>query len=162
MAYRKARRKAPKRHKRRMGAVSVRRDAIQRTLGLVGGAALTGFLNGWISDYQTKNPGTVIDSKIIAIAEMAIGYFGPSFIGKRSDLVNGVGDGMIAAAGINLLRDLDVIKGIPVIAGWRELQTVSGVNDKPKADKEIQPSEQYTPSNLHSMYSQFTRRTADR
>lgn len=162
MAYRKTRRKSStRRHKRRIGAVRVRRDAIQRTLGLVGGAAVTGFLNGWISDYQTKNPGTVIDSKLIAIAEMAIGWFGPGFI-KSNDLINGIGDGMIAAAGINLLRDLDVIKGIPVIAGWKELNTVSGVGDQKPMGQQV-PGESYTPSNVFGMYNSFaSRRTEDR
>lgn len=162
MAYR-ARRRRTTRHKRsgrRMGAVRGRRDAIQRTLGLVAGAAATGFINGMIMDYQTKNPGTVIDSKIIALGEMAIGYFGPSFIGKGNDLVAGLGDGMIAAAGLNLLRDLDVIKGIPVIAGWRELQTVSGVNDQPTKEKGM--SDGYVPSNVHGMYNAYSRSTADR
>lgn len=129
MAYRRRthrKKSSPRRRSRRMGAIRLRRDGVQRTLGLIGGAVLTGVINNMIPD-TTKDGKPFLGEHgkaIIAAGEVVLGYLLPGFV--KSDLFAGVGDGMIAAGGLNLLHEVGVIKGIPTIAGWRELHTVNG------------------------------------
>lgn len=151
MAYRKRsahrRKSAPKRRRSRMGAIGRRREGIQRTLGLVGGAVLTGVINNMIPSDKLGTNG----KKYIAAGEVVLGYLLPGFI--KGDLFAGIGDGLIAAGGLNLLHEFGVISGIPVIAGWRDLSTVNGVPGKePGAASD---------SNVAYMYAHAYGRTAD-
>lgn len=150
MAYRRKthrRKSAPKRRRSRMGAIGRRREGIQRTLGLVGGAVLTGVINNMIPTDKLGEHG----KKYIAAGEVVLGYLLPGFI--KGDLFAGIGDGLIAAGGLNLLHEFGVISGIPTIAGWRELHTVNGPGkaaERPAAD-----------SNVAYMYAHAYGRPAD-
>ncbi len=154
MAYRKRsthrRKSGPKRRRSRMGAIGRRREGIQRTLGLVGGAVLTGFLNGVVPMDKLGTNG----KKYIAAGEVVLGYFLPQFL--KGDLFAGVGDGLIAAGGLNLLHEFGVINGIPTIAGWRELSPVNGV---PQKTVEQQNGDR---DNVSYMYNNAYGRVSDR
>lgn len=151
MAYRRKsthrRKSAPKHRRRRMGSIGRRREGIQRTLGLVGGAVLTGVINNMIPADKLGTHG----KKYIAAGEVVLGYLLPGFI--KGDLFAGVADGLIAAGGLNLLHEFGVISGIPVIAGWRELNTVNGIPAKEPGSG--------SDSNVAYMYAHAYGRTAD-
>lgn len=156
MAYRRKthrRKSAPKRRRSRMGAIGRRREGIQRTLGLVGGAVLTGVINNMIPTTGKDGKPFLGENgkKIIAAGEVVVGYLLPSFI--KGELFAGIGDGLVAAGGLNLLHEFGVISGIPTIAGWRELHTVNGPGkaaERPVAD-----------SNVAYMYAHAYGRPAD-
>lgn len=150
MAYRKAtRRKKSAPRRRKMGAIGRRREGIQRTLGLVGGAVLTGVINNMIPTDKLGEHG----KKYIAAGEVVLGYLLPSFI--KGDLFAGIGDGLIAAGGLNLLSEFGVISGIPTIAGWRELNAVNGVPGR------VVEHHAADHSNVAYMYNNAYGRTAD-
>lgn len=149
MAYRTRRRKSAS-TRRKVGAVGKRRDGITRTIGLVLGAVGTGLINKYV--------GTKVDGKVLAFGEVALGYFLPNFI--KGNLGAGIGDGLIAAGGLNLLSEFGVLNGIPVIAGWRELSSVNGVKQPTPADRNTEA--EYTPGNVAFMYNSAYRHAMDR
>jgi len=110
-----ARKKGAK--KRKIGAVQRKKRSGERLIGLIVGAAGTAFANKFI--------GEKVDGKILAAGELAIGWFLPSFI--KGELGAGIGDGMFAAGGLNLLHEFGVVSGLPLIAGYRDMSTINGL-----------------------------------
>ena len=110
-----------------MGAIGKRRESITRLLGLVAGS-LVPVIAGNI-----KMDGKPIDGKIVGAASVVIGYLLPSFV--KGDLVAGIGDGMLASGGVQLLNEFNVLSGIPVIAGWQDLKVINGVDKFKEAEK---------------------------
>lgn len=151
MAYR-TRRRHTKRHttRRRMGAVKGKRGSMSHIAGLIGGAVVTGVINKFV--------GSKLDPKILAGLEVVGGYFLPTFV--KGDLMQGVGDGMIAAGGLSLLQQFGVLNGIPIIAGWRELNTVNGV-EKKVTPKELSTQNSYRPSVSQVFNGIYNRRPMD-
>ena len=89
-------------------------SVITNTIAVLGGAVAAGYLNKVI-------PATM-NQKIVAGGKIALGIALPmlSKDGKTKNLLSGVGAGMIAVGGIDLLRDLKVLSGdydLPTING---------------------------------------------
>jgi len=125
---------AKRKTKRKVGAVKrAKSTGTARLAGLVIGAAATGLLN--------KMVGEKIDGKILSAGEVAIGYFLPQFI-KGNALVAGVGDGMIAAGGLNMLKEFGVLNGMNLINGYSDLNTINGLPQQLE-DMAIQPQQTY-------------------
>jgi len=115
---RSTKRSAPARRRRRLGSVGSRRSNITRLAGLIVGAVLPVFAG------KIKVNGNPIEGKIVGAASMAVGYFLPNFI--KGDLVGGIADGLLASGGVVLLTEFNVLAGIPVIAGWKDMPTIAG------------------------------------
>lgn len=83
------------------------------------GAAATGFLNKWLA--------AKLDPKLASAGAVVLGFVLPNFV--KGPLFQGVGDGMIAAGGLNLLNETGILSGLPVISGWQDLRTINGMPD---------------------------------
>lgn len=103
--------------KKKVGAVRKQKRSGERLIGLIVGAAGTAFANKFIGDK--------VDGKILAAGEMAIGWFLPTFV--KGDFVAGVGDGVFSAGGLNLLQEFGVVNGLPLIAGYRDMNAINGL-----------------------------------
>lgn len=163
MAYTKRRRSSPKRHtkkRRSMGAVKKRKESIARLGGLVGGAVATGMINKYVTPMLAKSIGEHTP-KVLAALEIAVGYFLPAYV--KGELVAGIGDGMIAAGGLGLLKEFGVINGIPIIAGFKELNAVNGVNPTQSkvVDMSTSNSHGYRPSVSQVMNGIYNRAPFD-
>jgi hypothetical protein len=160
MAYRTKKRKSHRRRRigkvataRRRRTTSSKKINAQRMLGLVLGAVVP-VLAGKIKVGAKKEP---IDGKIIGASALVIGFFLPQFI--KGDLAAGAADGLTASGGVILLQEFDVLNGIPVIAGWKELPTVSGVcSDPEKAIHDQNQSSVFRPSITQIMNGMYNRR----
>lgn len=162
MAYRKRPRRSVRRShakgapsRRRVGGIrrKIKRDSMPRLAGLIAGAVATGLINKLVS--KMAKP---LDPKIVAGGEVLIGYFLPNFI--KGEIIAGVGDGMIAAGGLSLLHELNVINGIPIIAGWKELNTINGPG-KEVTPRDISTQNSYRPSVSQTMNGYYYRRPMD-
>jgi hypothetical protein len=112
------RKKRTKRSKSRVSGVRRRRSSMagidtMNILGVIGGAVIAGYINKLI-------PVTVND-KIIAGGKVALGLALPMLVkGKGSNLVGGIGAGMVAVGSVDLLKSFGALNGdfdIPVING---------------------------------------------
>ncbi len=162
MAYRKktaSRRRTSTRRKssprrRRIGAVRAsRRGNGMRLVGLVAGAIAPAFIG------MIKINGNPIDPKIVGGASLVAGYLLPTFI--KGDLAAGVGDGMIASGGVTLLKEFNVISGIPVIAGWQDMKTINGTGTQSERIQEQTMSAPFRPSASQIMNGMYGRRYDD-
>jgi hypothetical protein len=156
MAYRSKRRSSTKRRssgRRRIGGVKARRESVTRVIGLVGGAIGTGLIN--------KYAGAKLNPKILGAIEVVAGYFLPTFI--KGDLASGIGDGLIAGGGFTLAREFNLISGIPIIAGWKELGTVNGTPRTPDQRRVMEASVEggFRPSVSQVFNGMYYRRPMD-
>ena len=119
----------------------------ERLLGLVGGAVAAGFANNLLA--------SKIDGKLAAAGTVAVGLFLPKFLGK-SQLLAGVGDGMIAAGGLSLMRELGVIQGMPLISGYQNLTAINGLPSEIANFKE-EPSNNYKPFSMGNVINGLDR-----
>lgn len=135
-----------------MGAVRSKQDTT-RVLGLVVGAVATTFLGNMV-------PATV-DRKIVAAGEVVLGYLLPGFV-KNNPLIAGVGDGMIAAGGLTLVKEMGVLNGIPIIAGYKELSTINGPTPRTaRKVSEVARESNYRPTVSQMMNGVYYRRQYD-
>lgn len=160
MAYRKKtvrrRRSAPKRkstRRRRIGGVSTRKANVTRLLGLVAGAVAPSLLG------NIKVGGSPIDAKIVGAASVAIGYLLPGFV--KGDLVAGIGDGLIAGGGVMLLNEFNVLNGIPIIAGWKEMNTINGPGPTQQPIREVAQASTFRPTAAQIMRGVYNKRRDD-
>lgn len=82
-------------------------------LGVVAGAIVAKKLNDFIPvDETTGKPK--IDSKIVSGGKLALGVALPMFVkgGALKNVLSGVGAGMVAVGGTELLKDLKVLNGL--------------------------------------------------
>lgn len=164
MAYRKRTRSKRRSHSRavvhrrsrRMSGIRSRakRDSMPRLAGLVAGAVATGLINKFVG--KMAKP---LDPKLVAAGEIVIGYFLPNFV--KGDLVAGIGDGMVAAGGLSLLTQLNVLNGIPIVAGWRELNTVNGPGKDAVSPRDIALENNFRPTVSQMMNGYYYRRPMD-
>lgn len=154
---RSVRRSPAPRRRRRLGAIGKRRESITRLAGLIVGAVLPVFAG------KIKVNGNPIDGKIVGAASLAIGYFLPSMV--KGDLVAGIGDGLLASGGVVLLTEFNVLAGIPVIAGWRDMPTIAGPkvgNVSPsKSIIEAGQNSSFRPSVSQMINGVYNRRSVD-
>jgi hypothetical protein len=116
--------------------------------------------------YINKIPGVdKIDSKLLAGIVIAAGYFVPGFLpAKFRPIAEGVGDGLMIAGGLSLLSDFGVLNGIPIVAGFRDLSAVNGVEEKRVTHKTFTESandEVFRPSVSQIMNGYYYRRNKD-
>lgn len=158
MAYRKKtaprkRRATAKRstsRRRRIGAVSSRRVNIARVAGIIVGSVLP-ILAGNI-----KIGGEPIKGKIVGAASLAAGYFLPNFV--KGDLVSGIGDGLLASGSVILLTEFNVLSGIPVISGWKDMKAINGTTDPASSMRNLGQETTFRPSvsqMLNGIYNRY-------
>jgi hypothetical protein len=146
-------RKASPRRRRRIGGIGKRRENGMRLIGLVAGAVAPAFIG------MIKINGNPIDPKIVGGASLVVGYLLPTFI--KGDLAAGVGDGMIASGGVTLLKEFNVISGIPIIAGWQDMKTINGTGKPADTLKEMGQTSVFRPSVSQVMNGMYSRRYDD-
>lgn len=133
-SYRRRTSSAPKRRgRRRIGAVSGRKQNAARMLGVVAGAVLPQFIAGKTIFGITFTP------TVTGAVSAGLGFFAPRFI--KGDFVEGVGLGMIGSGGALLLKGFGVLNGIPIIAGWQDMKAINGA---PAASPAFQANETTT------------------
>lgn len=114
--------------KRKMGGVKVRRksgDKVMRALGVVAGLVGAAIGNDKIATTMT----TPINPYLLAGLEAGIGWFGPDMIAPNNALVEGIGLGLIGAAGVAVLKESGAIAGIDnVVNGWGD--ALGGYNNR--------------------------------
>lgn len=126
MARRKTRaRKSGRRRTRRgrIGAISLpKQDEVMTGLGAVGGLIAVSMINQQLAKMTTPP-----DPKLVAAAEILVGFVGPKMLGRGNPLITGLGYGMIGAAGLNLAKDLGMITGLPVVSGYQQMKAIAGL-----------------------------------
>ncbi len=145
MAYRKRSRKkstARKPSRRRRVSGIKKNDA----LIMIGAAAAGYYLGPKINDAITAKIGTSVDPKIIALAEAAIGYFGPKMLGLKgsSAMIGKVAGGLLIGAGAHLgAKEFGLVSGFPQVPtingrvngrrmnGYADLKQISGLGNMP-------------------------------
>ncbi len=138
MAYRKRssnrkRRSSAPRRRRRVSGIK-KNDA----LIMIGAAAAGYYLGPKINDAIAAKVGTTVDPKIIALAEVAAGYFLPKMLGARGSMamISKVAGGLLIGSGAHLgLKEFGVVSGygsVPMINGrmngYRDVRTLSGLD----------------------------------
>lgn len=172
MAYRKKSRRrsssAPRktrtrsrRRGRRMGAISIRRNRVQKLLGVAVGAIG--------APYLKKIPGfDKLDSTLQNGIIAAIGVFGPSLPVKflQGEFIGSVFDGIAVAGAVGLVNDLGLLNGLPIVSGWRDMNTINGLGVVKGGvpAREVQESiaePGYSPTTSQVFSSYYYRRTAN-
>lgn len=150
------------RRRRRIGAVSARKQNVMKVVGLIAGAVIPQMLSGKVVFGQTLDP------KIVGIGSVVLGFLAPRFV--KGDLVEGIGSGLIASGGVLALKEFNILSGIPVIAGWRDMKVINGANpavgatvDKSNASKlrDFGQSNSFRPSASQMMNGMYNRRPLD-
>lgn len=115
MARRKTRRRKSGTRRRKVSGITVKKnDKAMLAAGVAAGLVATA-----IGNDQLKKLSTPLNPWVIAIGEGVIGWFGPDMLAKGNAFVQGVGLGMIGAAGVSALQEANVISGIEnVVNGW--------------------------------------------
>ena len=122
-----------KRRKTRRTKMSGLRKKKSRVSGLgnidlmsIGGALAGGLVAGYVNKFNkiddtTKKP--TIDPNLFAGGKIALGIVLPMFI-KQNPLINGIGMGMIAVGGLELIKNLSPT----MISGFGELQDTDTIS----------------------------------
>lgn len=104
--------------RRRVGAA--KGSNMERLLGLVAGAAVTGFAGKLVpADLENRE-------YYIAGGSLLAGYFLPG-MAKNNKLIQGIGDGMVAAGGFNLLTATGVLGAFPAVSGYEDMRRINGL-----------------------------------
>lgn len=107
----------------RVGAITLpKQDEIMTGLGAVGGLIAVAMINDQLSKMTTPP-----DPKLVAAAEILVGFVGPKMLGRGNPLITGLGYGMIGAAGLNLAKDFGMISGIPIVSGYQQMKAINGM-----------------------------------
>ncbi|MES3018587.1 MAG: hypothetical protein V4721_12440 [Bacteroidota bacterium] len=123
----KRRRSSGRRKSRRgrVGAITLpKQDEVMTGLGAIGGLVAVAMINDRFSKMTTPP-----DPKLIAFAEIVVGFVGPKMLGRSNPLLTGVGYGMIGAAGLNLAKDFGMISGMPIVSGYSQVKAINGISD---------------------------------
>jgi hypothetical protein len=107
-----AKRRTKKVHhrRRRIGAASGLGEILQKTAGIVAGAAA-----GFFGNQALKSAFTSLPAFAPGVVILAAGVFVDKTLGKKGPLMSGVGDGLIAAGGLIALNETFI--SLPGISG---------------------------------------------
>lgn len=86
-------------------------------------------LNDKLTD-PTTGPLKNVDPKLLAAGEVAIGLFGKKALPARlqKNMVVELAAGILLGAGIHEgLKSFGIVSGVPVLAGYRDIKTISGI-----------------------------------
>ncbi len=134
MAYRrKSRKKSTARRstRRRVSGIGKKNDALL----MIGGAVAGYVLGPKINDAITAKVGTTVDPKIIALAEVAIGFFGPKMLGLKGSaaMAGKVVGGLLIGSGAHLgAKEFGIVSGfaqVPMINGRVAGRRMNGYQD---------------------------------
>jgi hypothetical protein len=123
-------RRSPRRRsrRRRVGGI-MNQSKVMKALGAIAGVIATGVINDQVAKMKNADGTPKVDPKILAVAEVVLGFMLPNFV--KGDIVEGIGYGMIGAGGVNAAKGFGLITGVPIIAGYNDMQIVGKVGNLP-------------------------------